>query len=439
MAEQIPNSNDAEQSILSCMFLDNACAEEVLYSLNSDDFYSQTNKILFECCQEVYQSKKVIDIVMITDNLKAKGNFEKIGGITALSNIASASASSVHYKQYIQVLKEKAYFRRKIEQGRALIKAGIGQDRQKLYHIDKEMEHDGIQTQELQNVPHIFADFIKDVHMKKQQGKSISGISTGFDDLDLYIGGLQKGNLIVVAGRPAMGKTAFALDLLRNASQNMEEDHIALLFSLEMDRQKIATRMFSAQSSMDNCVFRVDNKITWQNVIKRIQQECDEFEENTQNIYIDDTPGISLDEIYDKCYSQQIKTGKKIGLVVVDYLQIMGGKKTDNRVMDVAYLSMGLKNLSRQFCCPVVALSQLSRANERRTSKKPELSDLRDSGAIEQDADIVILLHREKYYYPDSDKGNISEIIVAKNRNGAIGTVELAFLEQYTTFRNCEK
>ena len=160
MAEQIPNSNDAEQSILSCMFLDNACAEEVLYSLNSDDFYSQTNKILFECCQEVYQSKKVIDIVMIMDNLKAKGNFEKIGGITALSNIASASASSVHYKQYIQVLKEKAYFRRKIEQGRALIKAGIGQDRQKLYHIDKEMEHDGIQTQELQNVPHIFADFI---------------------------------------------------------------------------------------------------------------------------------------------------------------------------------------------------------------------------------------------------------------------------------------
>ena len=223
---------------------------------------------------------------------------------------------------------------------------------------------------------------------------------TGFDDLDYYIGGLQQGNLIIVAGRPAMGKTAFALDLLRNAAKNMDKGYIAMLFSLEMDKNRIAARMFSAESSVDNTYFRLcikDNE-KWDEIIHRIQQEAKEFEQNTSDIYIDDTAGITLEEIYEKCHNQQVYTGKKIGLVVVDYLQIMGVEKTANRAMDVAYLSMGLKNLSKQFSCPVVALSQLSRENEKKADKKPTLDNLRDSGAIEQDADIVLMLYREKYY-----------------------------------------
>ena len=250
---------------------------------------------------------------------------------------------------------------------------------------------------------------------------------------------MQQGNLIIVAGRPAMGKTAFALDLLRNGAKNMGKDYIAMLFSLEMDKNRIAARMFSAESHVENTYFRlcVKDDAIWEKMIQRMQQEAKEFEQNTSDIYIDDTAGITVEEIYEKCHNQQVQTGKKIGLVVVDYLQIMGVEKTANRAMDVAYLSMGLKNLSKQFHCPVVALSQLSRENEKKVNKKPTLDNLRDSGAIEQDADIVLMLYREKYYDKDTPIGNTAEVIIAKNRNGATGSVELEFLEDYTTFRNC--
>ncbi len=430
MANEIPYSGEAEQAVLGCMFLDENSAKTAQTLLNSDDFFQQNNKILFDA---------FADVVTVSECLKQQNNFEKIGGKEYIVQIAMNVATSVRIKEYIKILKEKAYFRRKIAQGRALTEAAYQQDKQKLQQISKQSEQDGVQTEKLDCIPDVLAEYITVLQKDRNSNKRFAGLPTGFDDLDYYIGGLQQGNLIIVAGRPAMGKTAFALDLLRNAAKNMEKEYIAMLFSLEMDKNRIAARMFSAESSVDNTYFRLcikDNE-KWDEIIHRIQQEAKEFEQNTSDIYIDDTAGITLEEIYEKCHNQQVHTGKKIGLVVVDYLQIMGVEKTANRAMDVAYLSMGLKNLSKQFSCPVVALSQLSRENEKKADKKPTLDNLRDSGAIEQDADIVLMLYREKYYNKETPEGNVAEVIVAKNRNGATGSIKLNFLEKYTTFRNC--
>ena len=438
MANEIPYSGEAEQAVLGCMFLDENSAKTAQTLLNSDDFFQQNNKILFDAFADVLKSGKVADVVTVSECLKQQNNFEKIGGKEYIVQIAMNVATSVRIKEYIKILKEKAYFRRKIAQGRSLTEAAYQQDKQKLQQISKQSEQDGVQTEKLDCIPDVLAEYITVLQKDRNSNKRFAGLPTGFDDLDYYIGGLQQGNLIIVAGRPAMGKTAFALDLLRNAAKNMEKEYIAMLFSLEMDKNRIAARMFSAESSVDNTYFRLcikDNE-KWDEIIHRIQQEAKEFEQNTSDIYIDDTAGITLEEIYEKCHNQQVHTGKKIGLVVVDYLQIMGVEKTANRAMDVAYLSMGLKNLSKQFSCPVVALSQLSRENEKKADKKPTLDNLRDSGAIEQDADIVLMLYREKYYNKETPEGNVAEVIVAKNRNGATGSIKLNFLEKYTTFRN---
>ena len=439
MAKEIPFSDDAELAVLCCMILDADSVKIGQALLNSDDFYNQRNQIVFDAFVAVFQSGKVADIVTVSDYLKEKNNFEKIGGINYISQIIASVWTSVGIKDYIKILKEKAYYRRKIAQGKALIEAGFEQNKQKLQQISTQTEKDGIQTEKIASVPDILSDYITTLQKDRKSKKRFAGIATGFDDLDFYIGGLQQGNLIIVAGRPAMGKTAFALDLLRNGAKNMGKDYIAMLFSLEMDKNRIAARMFSAKSHVENTYFRlcVKDDTIWEKMIQRMQQEAKEFEQNTSDIYIDDTAGITVEEIYEKCHNQQVQTGKKIGLVVVDYLQIMGVEKTANRAMDVAYLSMGLKNLSKQFHCPVVALSQLSRENEKKVNKKPTLDNLRDSGAIEQDADIVLMLYREKYYDKDTPIGNTAEVIIAKNRNGATGSVELEFLEDYTTFRNC--
>lgn len=439
MINEMPFSSDAEQAVLGCMFLDENSAKVGYSLLNSDDFFQQNNKIVFEAFSAVLKSGKIADVVTVSEYLKQQNNFEKIGGKEYIVQIAMSVATSVRIKEYIKILKEKAYFRRKIAQGKALTQAAYQQDKQKLQQISKQSEQDGVQTEKIACIPDVLADYITLLQKDRNSNKRFAGLPTGFDDLDYYIGGLQQGNLIIVAGRPAMGKTAFALDLLRNGAKNMGKEYIAMLFSLEMDKNRIAARMFSAESSVDNAYFRlcVKDDEKWQKIICRIQQEAKEFEQNTSDIYVDDTAGITLEEIYEKCHNQQVQTGKKIGLVVVDYLQIMGVEKTANRAMDIAYLSMGLKNLSKQFSCPVVALSQLSRENEKKLNKKPTLDNLRDSGAIEQDADIVLMLYREKYYDKDTSIGNIAEVIIAKNRNGATGSVELEFLENYTTFRNC--
>ncbi len=439
MINEMPFSSDAEQAVLGCMFLDENSAKVGYSLLNSDDFFQQNNKIVFEAFSAVLKSGKIADVVTVSEYLKQQNNFEKIGGKEYIVQIAMSVATSVRIKEYIKILKEKAYFRRKIAQGKALTQAAYQQDKQKLQQISKQSEQDGVQTEKIACIPDVLADYITLLQKDRNSNKRFAGLPTGFDDLDYYIGGLQQGNLIIVAGRPAMGKTAFALDLLRNGAKNMGKEYIAMLFSLEMDKNRIAARMFSAESSVDNAYFRlcVKDDEKWQKIICRIQQEAKEFEQNTSDIYVDDTAGITLEEIYEKCHNQQVQTGKKIGLVVVDYLQIMGVEKTANRAMDIAYLSMGLKNLSKQFSCPVVALSQLSRENEKKLNKKPTLDNLRDSGAIEQDADIVLMLYREKYYDKDTPMGNIAEVIIAKNRNGATGSVELEFLENYTTFRNC--
>ncbi len=437
---EFPHNLETEQAVLCCLFMagDSEETAQAMAVLKEEDFFGTKNKILFQACQKAMKQNSIIDLVTVSDILKEQNEFEKAGGMDYITETAMCVSNTVGLRDYIKILQQKSYFRRKIQQGREIMEAGFSQNKNKILEILQNSQQDGIVTQRLEAIPDVLGEYLKKLEKQRQSGKLFSGLPTGFTDLDLYTGGLQEGNLIVVAARPAMGKTALALDFLRNAAKHMDKDTMAIFFSLEMDRDKIAARMFSGENGVDNSIFslRMNDEDKWLETLQNMQKNAERFEKNTAKIYIDDNAGTSLEEIYEKCHSQQIATGKKLGLVVVDYLQIIGGKRTDNRAIDVAYNTMGLKNIARQFQCPVVVLSQLSRENEKRADKRPALSDLRDSGAIEQDADIVLLLYREKYYFPHTEKENRAEVIVAKNRNGATGVVELVFLENCTTFRN---
>ena len=321
-----------------------------------------------------------------------------------------------------------------------MMKAGFGRDADKLMGLSQ--TEDVMKTEELETIPDVFGTALAELAEKRKKGGLFSGLPTGFTDLDFYLGGLQDATLVVLAARPKKKKTALALDILRNATKKLKsQDKISVFFSLEMNKKQIAFRIFSAESRIENSNFSIrpgdDEK--WGKALERIKEDAETFERNTGAFYIDDTSAISLEQMYAKCHNLRGTTGKELGLVVVDYLQLMGGGKGASREQDVSAISRGLKKLSKDFNCPVLALSQLSRVCEQRPDHRPVLSDLRESGAIEQDADVVTFLYRDEYYFPDTEKKNKAELIIAKHRQGPTGVVDLAFIGEYTTFRNLEK
>lgn len=427
-----PHSLEAEQSVIGSMIMDREAIGIALENINEDDFYQPDLKAIFESIIYLYQHNQPVDLVTLQTRLKDIEQLESVGGIEYLSKLAMSVPTSAHIEHYAQIVKEKAILRKLIKAGQEIVADGYdGKERleailngaeEKIFNIIQ-----GRKTGEFASISKIVSDSldqISDAYLNKGQ---VTGIPTGFTDLDHKTAGLQPSDLILIAARPSMGKTAFAINVAQHAA--VKERKSVAIFSLEMSKEQLARRMLCTQGLVDAQKVRIGDltEEEWLNLIDASTIV------GQAPIFIDDTPGLSVNEIRAKC--RKLKLEKGLDLILIDYLQLMSGNsKKESRQQEISEISRGLKGLAREMEAPVIALSQLSRACETRADHRPILSDLRESGAIEQDADIVMFLYRDEYYHEDSEFKNQAELIIAKQRNGQTGTIHLAWLGAYTKF-----
>lgn len=430
-----PSDQNAELVFLGCMLFDNDGLLDGLRLIKSDDFYRPNNKAVFESIQNLYEENSPVDVVTLANMLKKENKFEIIGGMPYLLNISNSVSTSANIEVYAKIIEEKSILRKLIKvSGEVQNSCFQGQDEIDAI-IDKAEKgiFDIVQNKKSENfydIKDVVDDSVAKIEeLYRNKGKT-TGLKTGFKDFDKKTAGLQKADLILIAARPSMGKTAFALNILQNIA--VYEAKSVAMFSLEMSRESLVNRMICSYAKIDS------------NKLRTGDLQPEDFEKLSESIsplslsrvFIDDTPGITINDLRAK--SRKLKMEKGLDLIVIDYLQLMSGsRRSESRQQEVSDISRGLKAIARELDVPVIALSQLSRANEKRPDKRPMLSDLRDSGAIEQDADLVCFIHREEYYNPedisDDDRGT-SEIIIAKQRNGETGTVKLKWFGQYTKF-----
>ena len=435
-AGRVPPQNiDAEQSVLGAMLLDNDCISVVTSHITASDFYRKDHAYIFEAIVELYNDSITADIVTLAEKLAANGNLEKAGGIVYLSDLTDSVPLTANAEMYAKIIEEKSLLRKLIRSANGIIdKAYDARDEavevmdyaeQSIFEIMS-----GKDRSDLAPGSAVISDLVSHLEeLFKNKGK-LSGIPTGFKSLDQEFSGLQKSDFILIAARPAMGKTALALNIAQNAS--LQSRTPVAIFSLEMSRQQLMSRMVSSQALIEGTKMRdgsLDDE-DW----KKVTHSVSVFSDMDQApIYIDDTAGITVTEIRSKCRKLKLEHG--LGLVVIDYLQLMespSGSKNDNRQAQVSAITRSLKVLAKELDVPVVSLAQLSRKAEEH--RRPMLQDLRESGSIEQDADIVMFIYRDDYYNKDSDDKGVAEIIIAKNRHGNVGTKKLAWLPQYTKF-----
>jgi replicative DNA helicase len=432
-----PNNVEAEQSVLGSMILDKEAIVNAMEIIRSEDFYKEAHKEIFERILELYNRDEPVDLVTLSEELKQRQTLEAIGGISYLASLSAAVPTTTNVKYYAKIVEEKSILRKLIRASSDILdKSYEGEeDIHSLLDLAEKRIFDISQKRAGQGFIHIkealLEGFDKIEELYQNKG-GIIGIPTGFMDIDRKTSGLQKSDLILIAARPSMGKTAFALNIVQNAG--IRSDAVIAVFSLEMSREQLIQRMLSAESHIEIQKIRTGtlDEDEWPRLANAMGQLAQ------AKIFIDDTPGISVMEMKAKCRKLKIEHG--LDLIVIDYLQLMSAdEKSESRQQEISAISRNLKGLAREMDCPLIALSQLSRAPEIRGDHRPILSDLRDSGAIEQDADIVLFLYRDEYYYPDSEKKNKGEVIIAKQRNGPTGIVELAWLGQFTKFANLEK
>lgn len=431
MNERIPpHSIEAEKSVLGSVLQSKEALFEVLEILEPEDFYSEHHKEVFEAVRELNRRSEPVDILTVSEELKKRNTLAMVGGRAFVASLPTEAPSTANAESYAHIIKEKAILRSLIQASADILDRSykdktdsqevLSFAEQEIFNIARakqKKDYTSLYDVMMENISQIDA-------MASTEGKLI-GLTTGFVDLDEKTAGLQKSNLIIVAARPAMGKTAFVLNLAQNAA--LKADAKVLIFSLEMSKEELGMRMLSSDTCIDLAKLKTGdlNRGEWEDLYIGIDRLT------KASIYIDDTPGISLMEMKNKC--RRLKAEKGLDLVIVDYLQLMEAK-AESRQQEISKLSRSLKILAKEMDCPVIVLSQLSRAVEQRIEKKPQLSDLRESGAIEQDADLVMFLYRDEYYNPDTDKPNTCEVILAKHRGGSTGTVELAWLGKYTKF-----
>lgn len=432
-----PHDIEAEQAILSSMFIDREAVAAAMELLTSDSFYRPDHQLIFESAMELYSAGKPIDIITVKSRLEEKGVFEQVGGLAYMAQIASAVGSSVNARHYAQIVEQKAVLRRLIKttneisqecyDGKTNLNTIMENAEKGIFDImngrtSGEMSH-------IREVTVSAFEKIEDVY--KNKGK-LTGVATGFADFDAKTAGLQRSDLVLLAARPSMGKTAFALNIAQNAA--IRHNVPVAIFSLEMSKEQLVNRMLCSEAMIDAQKMRTGELMDddWPKLIQAMGPL------SQANIYIDDTPGVSPMDIRSKC--RKMKLEKGLGLILIDYLQLMSGDgKIESRQQEISAISRSLKAIAREMDAPVIALSQLSRACEQRSDHRPMLSDLRESGAIEQDADVVAFLYRDEYYFPETEAKNQAELIIAKQRNGPTGTVNLAWLGQYTKFGNLLK
>lgn len=426
-----PHSLEAEQSALGAMILDKDALTEVVELITDDDFYKEAHKAIFRSVIDLYNRNEPVDIVTLSEALLKEGTISDIGGIEYLSDLTTMGVVTTNAKHYAKIIEEKSMLRRLIKASAEIIEKGFSSEEadhlldlaeKSIFDISQKKNREGLEA-----IKEVLLKTYEQIERLYGSENAITGLSTGFMDLDSKTSGFQRSDLILVAARPSMGKTAFSLNLCQNAATKNEAS--VAIFSLEMSKEQLVQRMLSSESHIPMQDLR-NGKLKeedWISLAKAMNSlsNC--------NIFIDDTPAISVLEMRAKC--RKLKMEKGLDLIMIDYLQLMSGNgKNESRQQEISTISRSLKALAREMDCPVVALSQLSRAPELRADHRPILSDLRESGAIEQDADVVMFLYRDEYYFPDSEKKGIGEVIIAKQRNGETGTVELVWLGQFTRF-----
>ncbi|MBE5967704.1 MAG: replicative DNA helicase [Lachnospiraceae bacterium] len=434
----LPHSAEAEQSVIGSMIMDRDAIIAAMEMVIGDDFYEQQYMILFDTMVELFNEGKPVDLITLQDRLKEKDVPPQVSSLEFIRDLVASVPTSANVRYYAQIVRDKSVLRR-------LIKAS--EETANECYLDKE-NLDSILEKAEKSVFNIvqnrgskeFTD-IKEVVLRsidsieaaaKNQG-SVTGIATGFYDLDYKTAGLQPSDLILIAARPSMGKTAFALNIAEYAA--LKSNVPTAIFSLEMSQDQLVKRILAMNSKVDSQAIRTGSLSNedWGSLMESARII------GNSNLVIDDTSAISISELRSKC--RKLKMEKNLGLIIIDYLQLMSGssRRVESRQQEISEISRSLKSLAREINVPVIALSQLSRAVEQRPDKRPMLSDLRESGAIEQDADVVMFIYRDDYYNHDTEEPGVSEIIIGKQRNGPVGTVKLAWLAQYTKFANLER
>lgn len=432
----LPHSAEAEQAVLGAMLMNKDAILTVSEILKGSDFYQTAYGILFDAMVELFQEGRPVDLITLQEHLKEKNVPPEVSSLEFARDFLSSTQTSANAKYYAEIVKEKAVLRRMIKINEE-VAAICYQESQPLEEILNKAEKEIFElvergnVQEYTPIKQVVLNALDVIERASRMTGSVTGIPTGFIDLDYKLSGLQRSDLILIAARPSMGKTAFVLNIAQHVA--FRQNKAVAIFSLEMSKEQLVNRLFSLESHVDAQLLRTGNlkDSDWEKLIEGAGRI------GKSKLVIDDTSGISIAEMRSKCRKYKLELG--LDLIIIDYLQLMSGsskRSNESRQQEISEISRSLKGLARELNVPVIALSQLSRAVEQRTDKRPMLSDLRESGAIEQDADVCMFIYRDDYYNPDTEDKNIAEIIIAKQRNGPIGTVRLAWMPQYTRFGN---
>ena len=433
-----PHDVEAEQAVLGSMLTDKDAVISAIEVLKEEDFYRTDNKSIYEAIINLYNRAEPIDIITVKAELESLGKFEQVGGLEYLASLPDKVPTTANAIKYIKIVEEKSTLRNLIKTANEIIELGYDPTEdvsdimegaeKKIFNI---MQNNDKKSYAV--IKDVLVDSFTQLEELYNRKQHITGVPSGFTELDYKTAGFHGSDLVLIAARPAMGKSAFALNIATNAAVRAKVP--VVIFSLEMSKEQMVNRILCSEAMVDSNKVRTGKleEDDWTKLAGSIGPLSD------AEIYIDDTPGISVTEIRAKC--RKLKLEKNIGMVVIDYLQLVQGsnRRNGSREQEISEISRSLKILAKELNVPVIALSQLSRAVEQRPDHRPMLSDLRESGAIEQDADIVMFLYRDDYYNKDSEKKDIAEVIIAKHRGGSLGTIELLWLGSYTKFVNLEK
>ncbi|MDY5987908.1 replicative DNA helicase [Sporofaciens sp. SGI.106] len=432
----LPHSIEAEQSVVGAMLMDKDAIMTASEIISGKDFYQTSYGVIFESMVELFNEGKPVDLITLQERLREKDVPEEIASLEFARDLLAAVPTSANVKYYAEIVFEKSMLRRLIKMneeiantcyvGNESLESILESTEKKVFEITQSRS-----SGDYVPIKEVVLNALEKIEKASKSKGTVTGIPTGFLDLDYKLSGLQPSDLILVAARPSMGKTAFVLNIAQHVA--FKSHRTVAIFSLEMSKEQLVNRLFSLESQVDSQALRTGNlkDADWEKLIESAGII------GKSNLIIDDTPGISVSELRSKC--RKFKLEHNLDLIIIDYLQLMSGsvgKRSDSRQQEISEISRSLKGIARELNVPVIALSQLSRAVEQRPEHRPMLSDLRESGAIEQDADVVMFIYRDDYYNKDTETPNQAEIIIAKQRNGPIGTVHLAWLPDYTKFAN---
>lgn len=434
--EKLPPSNlEAEQSVLGSLLIDRDAVIRIASFLKPADFYSGGNGLIYEAILDLYNRRVPPDFVTVVDELTRRERLQDVGGVSYLTELINTVPTAVHIEYYGRIVERTATLRRLIDAGASIINIGYDDSIEVEEALDRsERAIFGVSqlrtVRDFVGIGEVLETYFDKLDTIQQHRGDVVGVPTGYADMDKLTGGFQRSDLIILAARPSVGKSALQLGITHNAA--VKHGKTVGIFSLEMSAEQLVQRLLSMETGVDSHRLRMGliDDSEWDQISRAFGRLAE------ANVYIDDTPGISIMEVRSK--ARRLFAERGLDLIIIDYLQLLSGRRTENRVQEISEISRSLKGLARELNIPVLALSQLSRAVESRTDHRPMLSDLRESGSIEQDADIVMFIYREDVYDKETEKKGIAEVIIAKHRNGPTGTVNLRFFERTARFADLE-